>query len=59
MNTNGIAENYVSQIIASDKTTPVAKVSKKYGKQIGEPQLSEKAEKYYLHMDFPDERMRL
>ena len=47
MNTNGIAENYVSQIIASDKTTPVAKVSKKYGKQIGEPQLSEKAEKYY------------
>ena len=47
MNTNGIAENYVSQIIASDKTTPVAKVSKKYGKQIGEPQLSEKAENYY------------
>lgn len=47
MNTNGIAENYVSQIIANDKTAPAAKVSKKYGKQIGEPQLSEKAEKYY------------
>lgn len=47
MNTNGIAENYVSQIVANNQTAPAAKVSKKYGKQIGEPQLSEKAEKYY------------
>lgn len=47
MNTNGIAETYVSQIVANDKTQPLAKMSKKYGKQIGEPQLSEKAEKYY------------
>lgn len=47
MNTNGIAETYASQIAAKDKTTPTAKTSKTYGKQIGEPKLSEKAQKYY------------
>lgn len=47
MNTNGIADAYASQIASNNKQAPVAKTSKKYGKQIGEPQLSEKAEKYY------------
>lgn len=47
MNTNGIADAYASQIAANDKTRPAAKTSKTYGKQIGDPQLSEKAQKYY------------
>lgn len=47
MNTNGIADVYASQVAANDKTTPAAKTSKTYGKQIGNPQLSEKAQKYY------------
>lgn len=47
MNTNGVAEAYASQIAANDKTKPTAKVNKTYGKQIGNPQLSEKAQKYY------------
>ncbi len=47
MNTNGIADAYASQIAANDKTKPAAKTSKTYGKQIGNPQLSEKAQKYY------------
>ena len=47
MNTNGVAETYASQIAANDKTKPAAKTNKTYGKQIGNPQLSEKAQKYY------------
>ncbi len=50
MNTNGIADAYASQIAAADKTNPAAKTNKAnraYGKQIGNPQLSEKAQKYY------------
>lgn len=47
MNTNGVAETYASQVAASEKAMPTAKTNRKYGKQIGNPQLSEKAQKYY------------
>lgn len=47
MNTNGVAETYASQVAANDKTKSSAKTNRTYGKQIGNPQLSEKAQKYY------------
>ena len=53
MNTNGLANSYAAQTTAaqtaaSDKTSSTGRVNKNFGqKEIGNPKLSDKAQKYY------------